>query len=134
MCPFLFVLSQFGFPAYLIVQRLLNDLFVPLERLSQLVDPVVVNGRLFSQTDEGHAKGRLLNCQPLIAIHLESLLAVVRDPGRRPRIFWQHDTNFGCFRQNDRSEGKRVRTDGCQGDHFGAGVNDATTAGEVVRG
>ena len=98
--------SEFGLPAYLLVERLLYNLLVPFERLSQLLDPIVVDTRLFSQTHKRHAEGRLLDSESFIAVHFETLLAVASDPSGRARILRQDNANLGCLRQNYGSEGE----------------------------
>ena len=100
-----------------LVQRLLNDLIIPLEILSHLLDPF----RVFivvSFGDKSDAVGAIPNDQLVISLHAEPHLAVEGDPGARSGLLRQDDSDFGRFRQDYGPEGERVRTDLREGYHI----------------
>ena len=72
-------------------ERFLNDSLVPLQSLAEFLYPLLILVRLLP-FDKGHAKGRLVDHQPLVLLHLEAHLPIESYPCATASLFWKHNT------------------------------------------
>ena len=87
------------------LERLLNDLVVPLKVLAKFLDPGSVLIFLLPR-HERDAVGRVANDEFLVALHAETHPSVEGHPGARPGLLWQNYGDLGRLRQDDGAEGK----------------------------